>query len=370
MPADYPTRLDLFAIGRAHVLARAKRIDPAQVDVQGSDVNIIVASQSFISFEVVKQLVQKINALLLDGARGDDLDRFAFDRYQLTRKGAQAAVGSARMFRTSTAVGAGDVAIGTKLVTLTGIEYVTTTQATFGATDTAAPANVRAVLAGKATQVGANTIRRFDNPSALFDPSLQVNNDEATSGGEDREEDDVFRERVRDFFLTARRGTLGAIEFGAKEVGGVESAQAREVLTPTNLPARVVELFVADGSGVSNTVLGAQVRDNLQEFRAAGIRVITSTSTPQIVAVQLQLAFQAGVDTSTLAEQIRGAMAAFINSLPVNATLFRNDLGAVLRRFVTDGLIPNENTVVAPTGDLVPSQGKTLRTRLSDIAIL
>lgn len=369
MPADYPSRLDLFAIGRQHVLARATRIDPNQIDVQGSDVNIIVSSQSFIGYEVVKQLVQKINALLLDGSRGDDLDRFAFDRYQLPRKGAAAAVGEVRFFRTSIAAGAGDVPVGTKLVTLTGVEYITETQATFGATDASATANVRAVLAGKATQVGANTIRRVDNPSLLFDTSLQVNNDAATSGGEDREEDDVFRERVRDFFNTARRGTLAAIEFGAKDVDGIESAQALETLTPSNLPARVVELFVADGSGVSNTVLGAQVTTNLAEFRCAGIRVITSTSTPQIVAVTLQLTFLAGVDTASLTEEIRASLLAFVNSLGVNQTLLRGDLFAVLRRFASDGLIPLDNTIVAPTGDLVPATGSTLRTTTSDITV-
>lgn len=370
MPADYPSRLDLFAIGRNHVLARAVRIDPEQVNVQGSDVNIIVSTQSFITFEVVKQLIQKINALLLDGSNGDDLDRFAFDRYQLTREGAVAALGSVRFFRTDASPGAGSIASGTKLVSLTGIEYLTTTQATFGATDTSATANVRAVLAGKATQVGRNTIRRVDRPDLLFDPAMQVNNDAATAGGEDTEEDDVFRERVRDFFNTARRGTLGAIEFGARAVAGIESAQAVEILTPTNLPARVVELFIADGSGVSNTVLGAQVTANLAEFRCAGIRVITNTSIPQIVAVTLQLAFVAGVDTAALTEEIRASIVSFINSIGVNATLFRADLFTVLRRFVSDGLIQNESMLVAPTGDLVPTPGQTLRTTSSDITVL
>lgn len=368
MPIDFPSRLDLHALGRQHVLARAKRIDPSQVDVEGSDVNIIVASASFVNQQVVLQLAQKTNALLLDGARGDDLDRWVFDRCDgLTRKGAVAAVGSVRFFRTSIAAGAGSVAEGTKLASLTGIEYITTSQATFGASSTEATASVRAVLAGKSTQVGKNFIRRISNSSSLFDSSLQVTNDEPTAGGEDREEDDVFRERARLFFRSARRGVLGAIEFGALAVPGVASAFAQEVLTPNNQPARVVELFIADSSGVANAQLAAAVRVSLNEYRAAGIFVLVSLSVPQIVSVILSPTFVAGVDTVSISENMRAAIFSFINSLGANNRLYRADLYSVIRRFTSDGLIPSDSTIVEPVGDLIPPTGYTLRTTMSDI---
>lgn len=370
MAADFPSRLDLFALGRDFVLQRATRIDPEQVNIDGSDANIIVGSASQIGFAVVLQLAQRVNSLLLDGAIGEDLDRLAFDRYQLTRKGAVAALGTVQFFRTSAAAGAGSIPIGTRLQTLSGIEYITITQATFGATDLSAEANVRAVTAGQATQVGANTIRRIANPGALFDPSMQVNNVDPTAGGADREEDDVFRERVRDFFLTVRRGTLSAIELGARTVDGIESAQAVEVLDPnTSNPARVVNLYVADGSGVASAALGAQVRNSLEDYRAAGITVLTSTSLPQIVTVALNLAFRAGVDTPALTENIRAAVVGFINSLAVNGTLYRGDLFSVLRRFVEDGLIISQNVIASPTGDLIPDTGRTLRTTLADVTV-
>ena len=78
--ADLPTRLDLFDVGRRYVLARAAKIDPTQVDVAGSDVNIFVGSQSFVAYAIVQQLAERTLALLLDGATGEDLDRLAFDR--------------------------------------------------------------------------------------------------------------------------------------------------------------------------------------------------------------------------------------------------------------------------------------------------
>jgi uncharacterized phage protein gp47/JayE len=369
VPLDYPTRLDLYAIGRQHVLARAQRIDPSQVDVEGSDANIVINSASYIGFQVVLQLAQKLNALLLDGARGEDLDRYGYDRYGITRKGAAAAVDTVRFFRTSTAVGAGFVPENTKLATLTGIEYVTTAQATFDAIATDALATVRAITAGKSQQVGANTIRRIANPQGLFDPSLQVTNDEPAAGGEDAEPDEVFRERIRDFFRTARRGTISAIEFGARQVDGIETSSAQEFLTPLLNPARTVELFIADSSGVANSALATVVRQELEEYRAAGIPVIVNPSRPQIVPVALKLAFVAGTNTAEVTAGIRASVFNFVNSLPVNGPLYRAELFSVLQRFVPDGLIPSADTIAEPTGDLFPTTGTTLRTTLSDISV-
>lgn len=369
MPVDFPTFADIFAVGRRHVLQRAKRITPEQVDVDGTDVNIIVASGARMAYEVVKQLIQKTNALLLDGAVDDDLDRYAFDRYQLPRKGAGVAVVPVRFFRNAAGL-AGSVEAGRKLFSLTGIEYITTTDAVFAAGDLEQSANARAIKAGKEQQVGANAIRRIDNPSSLFDPSLQVTNDVKAAGGEPRELNEIFRERIRDFWLAARRGTKGAIEFGAKAAEGVESAQVQEVLTPDAQPARAVILHVADGSGVSNTVLGARSLLELEEYRAAGIPVVPSNSVPQIVDIVLKLTFLAGTDTATLTEQIRAAVVSYMSSLPVNAVLYRDSLATVLSRFVRDGYVPSEGSIVEPTGDLVPELGKTLRTTPANVTTI
>lgn len=367
--ASLSSRLDLFAIGRSFVLARAKKIDPTQIDIQGSDVNIIVGGASYIAYEVVLQLAQKLNALTLDGAEKDDLDRYAWDRYQVTRKGASSAVGTVRTFRATTTAGAGAVAIGTVILSLTGIPYKTTTEAVYAAGSTEVTAEVTSQRAGKSQQVGSNQLRRFQTPTLLFDPSIQVTNDVATAGGEDEESDDVFRERIRDFWLAARRGTGPAIEFGARTVAGIESAAAQEALTPSLAPARVVNLYVADGSGIANASLGQEVLNVLQDYRACGIQVVITPSTPQIVDVKLQLSFAAGADTNLLAQSVRAAIITFINSLGVNATLHRGDLFGVLRRYVPSGLIPADASIVTPAGDLVPANGSTLRTTSANVLL-
>lgn len=368
--ADLPTRLDLFALGRDYVLQKAEKIDPGMVDVEGSDVNIVVGSSSVMADHIVRHLGYRFNALLLDGADGEDLDRLAWDRYQLVRKGASAALGWVRFTRPDATNGAGSIPIGTVLVSNTGAEYITTTVANFGASDLSSRANVRARVAGKASQVSAGSIRRFASAGALFDPTLQVTNERPTAHGEEIEKDEDFRNRIRAFWKTARRGILAAIEFGALTVPGVTSAQAIEVLTTGAQPARVVNLFIADSTGVASDVLAQEVNVALLDYRAGGIAVIIYTSLPTLADITLRLTFRANVDTVSLTEQIRAAIVAFVNSLPVNGPLYTGDLQSVLRRFVPDGLVLNDQTIVAPVGDLIPDVGQTIRTTLANVTVL
>jgi baseplate J-like protein len=368
---DLPSRLDLYALGRDYVLQRAKRIDPGQVDVLGSDVNLFVGSQAVTNYAVVKHLAYRTNALLLDGAEREDLDRYVYDRYQQPRKGASAAVGAVRFFRLSNAAGAGSVPIGTTLRTLTGVEYITTSLGSFGASALdLVTANVRASQAGKETQVGANQIRTFANSQALWDPTLQVTNDAPMAGGEPAEDDDKFRNRMRSFWLAARRGTLGAIVFGAKTVPGVASALAIEALNGLAQPARIVNLYIADSSGVASAALGQLVQSALLDFRAGGITVLTSLSLPDIIDIQLRLSFVGGTDTITLSNNVVAAVVEFVNSLPVNSPLLLLQLGGVLQRFAPDGLIPNLSSIVSPAGDLFPPLGQSLRTTSAHVTLV
>jgi uncharacterized phage protein gp47/JayE len=364
MPPDLPTRLDYYALGRNYVVQRAKKIDPAVVDTEGSDANIVVGTSAVLADAVTKQLAYQTNRLFLDGCFEDDLDRYAFDRYSLLRKGASPAVGSVTFGRPAATVGAGSVPIGTRLLTPTGVEYTTTEVATFGASDlvAAAPCNVRAAQAGKATQASAGQITRFQQPQLLFDRTLTVTNEKSTAGGEDVEDDDTFKARIRNFWSTARRGVIGAIEFGALTVPGVVSARAQEVLTPGLNPARVVNLYIADSSGVASQALADQVASVLTDYRAAGIAVLISTSIPLLVQVQVSLAFVAGVDTRSLTTLALAAIVTFVNTLPVNGPLLVADLGTVLNRFKPDGLIATQGSILLPAGDLYPPIGQTLRT--------
>jgi uncharacterized phage protein gp47/JayE len=343
------------------LLTKATSIDPTVVDVAGSDANLFVGSQSYMAHAVVRQLQDRIAAQFIASAQGEDLDRKLWDEYKLPRQGAAAAVGSVRFFRTSSAAGGGSVDVGTKLTTLTGIEYVTETTAVFGPTDLEATADVRATSAGFAFEVGRNQIRNVP-ASTLFDNTIQATNDDPTAGGEDREEDADYRTRGQNFWPSARRGTLAAIAFGAQSTPGVFSAYAQEELDGNGKPARVCSVYIADSAGLASQALGAVVTGQLEDYRAAGIQAPVQLAFPLIVPVTLALTFTAGTVTAPLVTLIRNAIVAFVNSTPNSAPLYRAGLNTVLVRFQKQGLVPNQSSIVEPGGDIIPPAGQTIRT--------
>lgn len=376
------TRLDLFGIGRDYTRSRAKRLDPGMIDVEGSDINLFVGSSSVLAYAVNQQLLYGVGNLFLDSADDDGTDRLAWDRYRMTRKGASAALGNVRIYRPTFTAGGFTIPSGTKLVSKTGIEYITTENAFFGASSLTATntsgstsIKVRAVQAGKANQVGANNLTSFSTAAlaSFVDKTVLVNNDAATAGGEDREALDDFKNRIRDFWNAARRGTLGAIEFGAKTVPGVVSAHAYEVTEfraeyRTSTPIRLVVLYIADSSGVSSDALAEAVKIALTEYRAGGIAVLIYTSTPFLVDIPLLLAFATGVDTSVLGQKVRQAVTDFINSLGVGEYLYKSDLLAVLAQYKSEGLVVDSSSV-GLAGDIVPELNQTIKTTFERVTL-
>ena len=359
---DTPTRLDLYQIGRSYLLARSTKIERNIVDTEGSDANLFVGATSFMAGAVSTQLASRTAALFARSAEREDLDRLLVDRWTLPRKGAATALGTTKFYRTSAAAGAGAVLAGTKVGTTDGVEYITTTPALFGASSLFALADVRATRAGKSQQVGANRITRVLQPGGLFDPSIQVINDEATAGGEPRETDDDYRLRGVAAPRALARGTLRAIQEGATTTPGVASALATEVLDGDLRPARVVLLYIADGSGIASRVLGLEATRTVNDYRAAGIAVLPALSTPFLIGVRLKLAFTAGVSTATLSDTVRRAVIQYVNSLPTGAPLYRSNLSAILSRYQSGGLLPQQSSIVEPTGDVYPPAGRTIRT--------
>lgn len=367
--ADLPTRIDLQNVGAAFVVENAKRIDPNQVYVEGSDINIFVGSTAVMGHSLVNQMAYKYSTCFLDSNFGEGLDRYALDRYQENRKPASVARTEVQFVRKTFDGGAGDIEIGTIIKTKTGIEFITTTLATFGASDLKSSAKVRSVQAGSNNKVGKNTLVQFGQPGAIFDQTITVNNEEASAGGEDEEDDDTFKARLRNFFVTARRGTLPAIEQGGIQTLGVVSARAEEVLTNNAEPARIVRLYIADGSGIASKALAYETLITLNDWRAAGIGVVVETSIPQMITVKLTLVFRANVDTDSLSYNIRSAILTYINNLPVNGALTISGLSAILERFKEAGLKVELSSIDEPVATIVPDPGYCLRTTLASIVL-
>lgn len=365
MSLDLPTRLDLLAIARTYIRTRAAKIDPAQVDIIGSDVNLFVGSNMVVANEVMNQLAAAVAKLLVDGASGEDLDRLAWDRFQMVRKPAAPGLVTLSFSRLSVLAGAGAVPINTRVQTDTAIDFVTTTQATFGASTLISQCAARSVQAGQLNRAAPGAIVRIPEIGALWDKTLRVTNPDASAFSADRESDEDFRSRIKSAWNTSRRGTLLAIEQGALATAGVASASAVEALTGGTQPARVVQVFIADQDGMG----GSNITIDLSEYRAAGIQAIPVYSVTQYVDIQLRLTFLAGRQTDILTEEIRTAILGTVNQCPVNGILYRAALLETLKSFADDGLVYDNGSLLDPTGDLVPDLGKTIRTTIDRITV-
>lgn len=367
---DFPTRTELFNIFASEVLARAstrptgRQITPEELFTDGSDVNLIGAGGSAMAEEVVRQLGRCTADLTLDGAVGAALDRWVADRYstELVRKAASAALVQLNFQRPNADGGAFTYAAGSRVQTEGGIQFELTTGAVFGATDVGPiVANARAVEAGLAGNVAANTITRFI--TAPDDNSLTVTNPVFASGGDATETDAAFRERARQFFSAQQRGTLAAIEFGALTVPGVRQATAIEALGTNGLVTGQVFLFIADANAQGNQSLVDQVLLALLEFRCGGIIVDVVAATPVFQTITYQLQFETNIDSVLAFDQVRQVTVARVGELAPNETLRRSLLFEAARSVA--GVIVPDNAVVVPAGDVVPpaGSGQVIRTR-------
>jgi uncharacterized phage protein gp47/JayE len=377
MPVDLPTREDFFQIGAQEVFARGQsrpqrtRVSPQAVFTEGTDINIIIAACSAMADEGTRHLALRMAALFLDSAEGVDLDRFVADRFSPTIVRKQPAPAVTLLVVTRpippSAGAAVSLPVGTKVRTELGTEFELTQplSLTVGSSGPASAA-AQAVFAGTGGNVGAGELTQFVNTPA--DATLVVTNPEAAAGGANQESDASLRERARDFFRTARRATLDAIEFGARTVDGVVEATAIEVIDPaTGLQTGVVQLYITDAAGRSNALIADAVRSALREWRAGGIIVDVIATQPRFEPVNFVLSFAAGTDTRAAVNQLKALTVAAVNVHAPQEPLRRSLLFA-LARSIPGAIVP-ETAVQVPAGDVVPSSGQVIKTRLDLVTV-
>lgn len=368
--ADLPSRTDLFEVGAAEIASRSaarpvnQRISASEVFTEGSDINVVTASASAMGEEVVRQLCLEIAALYLDTAEGEALDRLVADRFSPTivRKEATPAVVTLQFSRSSGALPAETFPAESRYRTANGIEFTTSLAASLPA-GSYGPVTVTAtcVDTGQAGNVAANTITQFNTPPA--DPAIVVTNPEPAAGGDDPETDARLRQRARDFYNAARRGTVAAIEFGALTVAGVRLASVTEEVDQNGDETGRVSLAISDAQGQGNAALAAAVRGALLEYRAAGVVVDVIAAVPVYQAIALRLRFRTGVDPAVAFASVQQAVLASVNSLAPGATLPVSLITAAARQ--VQGVIVLDDAVQTPVGDVVPAQNEVIRTTLA-----
>jgi uncharacterized phage protein gp47/JayE len=202
----------------------------------------------------------------------------------------------------------------------------------------------------------------------IFDTTIVVTNSAVAAGGADPETDRDFSNRSKQFLPTLRRGIAAAIEFGARQVPGVQSAKATEMVNPSGTPAAIVELFILDASGGSNDVLEQSVRDQLLEFRALGIPVIVDGGTVVNQPITIDLSFAAGFDSLAAAQKAKDAITAVVNDLDIGETLFVSSIIAAAKS--VPGVIIASGGVTVPVSDVVPTASQAIRTSQALITIV
>jgi len=367
---DYPTRAELFQVGADAVLVRAearppgRRLTPAEIYTEGSDINLVLNGASSMAHEVLFQSQRRIKALLVDGAEGEDLDRLVADRWSptLVRKQASPAVVPLTFTRSAGPLLGGTMVVGSRFKTDTGLEFELTAAVSISAgSNGPTTGNARAVTTGTGTNVAANTITLPSSP--LFDPDLQVTNLVGAAGGDDIESDGRLRGRAHQFYLAVRRGTVPAITFGCLTVAGVRSATVIEGLDPFGYPDGTVTAYIADANGNSNAALEAAVVTALYEWRGGGVPVPVVGATPVYQAIALRLRFVAGIDTGIAFDRARLAVVAAVNQIGPQRTLAVSLITEACRR--VPGVIVLDDAVQTPAGDVVPATGQIIRTTLA-----
>jgi hypothetical protein len=365
---NLPSWQDLFRAARDEVLARNAQLSREAVERDGTDANAIVAGMAAIGDEVVGQVATALKGAFLDTAEGEALRKLVFDRYGLVAKEASAALGTVEFTSTAASGAAFNIPVNTVVQTADGIQYVTTAAVTYplgSVGPVAVP--IRATLAGLAYQARANTVRSIVTQIAGAPVGWAVNNPLATAGASDAETDTSLRERARNFWVNARRGTLGALVNGAKEVPGVERATAFETLSTTGMPDYITELVLADAftdqlasystvpplydaqaQSLATTVYNYLTNNDI---RAAGLPVNVSVAQVVLQPVLLSLAYAAGADVIAVQAAAVNAVVNYTNDLAPQETWVRADaLGALAQ---VAGLAYTGNEVVAPSGNVV-----------------
>jgi uncharacterized phage protein gp47/JayE len=368
------THEELFEIALTEALFQGTGVSEQVARAQGStlwwELNSIAAPGAEIAFEVA----ERFRNSFLDTATGPALDRLVTDRYNTSRQGATAAIVELEFTR-ATSVGDLTIPAGTTVQT----EDQTTRFATdrdLEIPDGSTIGTVRATSTalGADQRVAEDTLIEFSGGAPEAD--LVVTNPEISAGGNDRETDGELRARVRGIFVNARRGVLSAITQGCLEVDEVRAAAAYETLDDFGCPVGAVTAVVADAYGDSNSALEADVSEELEEWRAAGVpvAVVGGVRTERDIAVQV--VFESGTSTEAALLSVRRTIVAFVNRLAPRSEDTVEAAVAASKCVLTPGIVESAVrtvprvlgvTVLSPAAAEVPELGEVIRTSLGRV---
>ena len=350
----------LYTLGQAEVQSRNPELTDWR---QGSVNDALIGGAAVQADEVIRVVVAAFAEQFVDAATDAALDALAADRFGLVRHAAVGAVGILTFTR-GTSTGVLEIPAGTTCKATVNGESVTftTDEAVYMAADTV-DALATCTATGATGNVAADTITTIVD-TVPGDATATVTNADRFVGGAAEETDAAFRDRIRRYFTTLRRGTVSALETGALGVAGVAYVAVDESYAAPE-DGGYVAVYVADGDGRSNDALSDAVASELESWRAAGIRVVVTGATREEIDLALVLYVRAGSDLATLVANARAAILAYTDALAPGAILYTAQIVAAALGISTDVL---SAMVTTPTSDQPPS-GVANALRVLDTAL-
>ncbi len=314
---DVPTYDELYDHGKSEVQAR----NPELTDFNdGSDLDALTGSASVLGDEVLGVVLQLFGDQYVDTAEGAELDTLAADRFGLVRKPAVAAIGVERFTRGASSA-ALSIPAGTSFQAEVNGEIVTAetdSAASIPFGSTFVDVESTATVTGREGNVAAG---EFDDllDTIIGDSALTVSNLDRFAGGDEEETDPVFRDRIRRYLQTLRKGTVAALVAGAMTVPGVRFAAVDEAFVAPD-DGGYVAVYVGDPDGSGNDSLAALVAIELENWRSAGIEVRVFAASREEIATAYTVTILRGADRAEITTSIRAAILAHFDQLSANQT--------------------------------------------------
>lgn len=346
-----PSQQDLYDLGKTELILRR----PSLFCEPGDITDFLIAAAMAMADKNVHYTSQVRASLFLDTSNGDDLTTLANDRYGIQRTAAVKSLVTASLTRAVANGIAGSIPIGSVVATtrdsLGGeVQFVALAATSYSASETGTKTVAcEAVVAGQAGNVAAGAVTR--TVSTLWD-TITVTNVARAAGGAEEESDPALRERVRKFPSTIEKGTIAALEYGAKTVSGVAVATVVE-------GDGIVTVFVADSSGGSNTLMQDKVQTELELWRVAGVVVNVSGGAIFSQNVSFSLSVRTGTDVAALAATLQDAVTNRMAKLAIGETLHLDSLRAAIIAVNPERIL--SVTFTTPLADIVPASNELIR---------
>lgn len=364
MPVELPTFDELYEVGKAEIQER----NPLLTDFsEGSNLDAVTGGGAALADETIRLLVELFSHQFVDTAAGEDLEALALDRFGLTRNPAAASVGTLTYTR---GAASGVLTISAGNVYKATVNGVSVTFAADVDTDLAADEDevdftATCTATGPTGNVAIGTVTTIVD-AVVGDTGATVTNADRFVGGAVEETDDAFRDRIRRYFGTLRKGTVAALEAAALAVPGVSFAAVDES-NAAPADGAYVSVYVGDPDARGNDALSALVDAALEDVRAAGIDVRTTAADRDEISLSMTLYVRAGADTGGIGTAARAAVLAYTDSLPPNTSFYASGAEAAAFGVSPDMRGAKVTTPVAETTAPGASH-KAIRVNAEDLA--